>query len=131
LTVSINLDPNLRHHPVPAFALQTLVENAIKHGLERSRERCVLTVSTTARPNDSQEQPDLLVSIQDTGIGIPQLFGRETPAVERMDFFGIGLSNVHERLLQLYGRTDLLGFESGPDTGTHVTLTLPPAPSPH
>lgn len=131
LTVSINLDPNLRHHPVPAFALQTLVENAIKHGLERSRERCVLTVSTTARPNDFQEQPDLRVSIQDTGIGIPQLFGRETPAVERMDFFGIGLSNVHERLLQLYGRTDLLGFESGPDTGTHVTLTLPPAPSPH
>jgi len=125
LTVSCEINPEVRSHPVPAFAIQTLVENAIKHGLERSRRQCTLTISVVPNPEIAGERPEAIVTVHDTGVGIPYLFGRSHPATERMDFFGIGLSNVYERMVQLYDRDDLLGFESNPDQGTRVSLTIP------
>ena len=37
LQLSCDLAPDMKHHPVPAFLIKTLVENAIKHGLEKRR----------------------------------------------------------------------------------------------
>ncbi|MCH8277237.1 MAG: histidine kinase, partial [Bacteroidetes bacterium] len=39
LTVDCTMDPSLAGHPVPALAVQTIVENAIKHGLEKRRDK--------------------------------------------------------------------------------------------
>lgn len=125
LSVSCDIDSSLRSHPVPAFAIQTLVENAIKHGLERSRKQCKLTISVSEGPANEIGLTEARVTIHDTGVGIPYLFGKSGPATERHDFFGIGLSNVFERLQQLYLRTDLLGFESNPEEGTRVSLVIP------
>lgn len=125
LSVACDIEPTLRSHPVPAFAIQTLVENAIKHGLERSREQCVLTISISSAGSDDTSQPDALVTIHDTGVGIPYLFGNTQPSSERHDFFGIGLSNVFDRLQQLYQQSDLLCFESNPEEGTRVSLVIP------
>ena len=125
LTVSCDIDPNLRTHPVPAFVIQTLVENAVKHGLERSRKQGTLNLSVMHDTEHSEGQPAACVTVHDSGVGIPALFGRSKPVTERMDFFGIGLTNVHERLVHLYGRSDLLAFESEPDQGTRVRLLIP------
>ena len=125
LNVSFDIDSGMRSHPVPAFAIQTLVENAIKHGLERSMKQCNLTISVAPADPDSPGSSDALVTIHDTGVGIPYLFARTDRATERHDFFGIGLSNVFERLRQLFQRDDLLGFESNPEEGTRVTMVIP------
>lgn len=120
LTVEQRLDPALRQHPVPAFAVQTLVENAVKHGLGRKRGGG--TVRIDCRPAGS----DLVeVEIADTGVGIPELFDFEEPITSEQDFFGIGLRNVAARLEKLYGRADLLSIQSGPDQGTTVSIMLP------
>ena len=121
LEVRCVIDEGQRSHPVPAFAVQTLVENAIKHGLERSRAACKLTITVEEAPNEA-----VRITVQDTGVGIPALFAESGLSTERLPFFGIGLTNVHERLLQLYGRQDLLGFASDPDTGTRAVLIIPP-----
>ena len=121
---------------VPAFAVQTLVENAVKHGIERKRGGGVVRLE--GRRLDSG---DVAVTVADTGVGIPALFplgdgstplttGGSTPlppgdAAPDYDFFGIGLRNVADRLEQLYGRGDLLSIESDPEAGTVVRLLLP------
>lgn len=125
LTVNIEWDDSLRSHPVPAFTIQTLVENSIKHGLEKKREAGILTIKMT-RTDDHHA----ILTIQDTGNGIPALFGRKGPASEKHDFFGIGLSNVYERLRQLFAREDLLRFSSDPETGTTVEVVLPASRTP-
>jgi hypothetical protein len=125
LQVTCDIDADLRSHPVPAFAIQTLVENAIKHGLERSRKQCSLTITVSrAYPNQGSSGA-ARVLVEDTGVGIPQLFGKTAPSHERHDFFGIGLSNVFDRLQQLYQQSDLLGYMSDSENGTSVTMTIP------
>lgn len=120
LSIDCTLDPSLASFPVPAFAVQTIVENAVKHGLEKRREGGILTIRCTPT-NDGSARID----IEDSGVGIPALFGKLEFTAGAGSFFGIGLSNVSSRLERLYGRDDLLQMRSSAETGTHVRLTLP------
>ena len=131
LTVERDWDPALADVPVPAFALQTLVENAVKHGIERKRGGGTLALASHVT-NDFVE-----IVVRDTGLGIPALFpGGDgmsvAPEADRNaatpDFYGIGLRNVAARLDRLYGRDDLLRLASAPDAGTTARLMIPRAP---
>ncbi len=124
LKIERRLDPHLRSHPVPAFAVQTLVENAVKHGLQKRRDGGTLRLLCRRRADEMAE-----VVVADTGIGIPALFGRGEATLAEADFFGIGLRNVAARLEKLYGRSDLLRMASSPDAGTTVRLLLPASPN--
>jgi len=123
LQIERRLDPGLRSLPVPAFAVQPLVENAVKHGLEKRRNGGTLHLLCGQTPEGLAE-----VVVADTGIGIPALFGQGEAAVSEADFFGIGLRNVAARLEKLYGRSDLLRMRSDPENGTTVRLLLPLTP---
>lgn len=128
LHVEYDVGADARSHPVPAFAVQTLVENAVKHGLARRRGGGTLRLRT------SRVDGAVDVEVTDDGVGIPELFGRDPEAPLPQSFFGIGLRNVASRLEQLYGRDDLLRITSTPDAGTSVRLRLPLAvevPRPH
>ncbi|HLT48375.1 MAG TPA: histidine kinase, partial [Rubricoccaceae bacterium] len=113
-------DEGLDDVAVPAFAVQTLVENAVKHGIERKRGGGVVRLE-----GRRLEGGDVEVTVADTGVGIPALFPAGDGAAPPLDFFGIGLRNVADRLEQLYGRADLLTLTSDPETGTVVRLHLP------
>lgn len=120
LVVEHRHDAGLMDLPVPAFAVQTLVENAVKHGIERKRGGGRLTLASR-RAGDLAE-----IVVADTGVGIPALFGPVGDgAPAGPDFFGIGLRNVAARLEQLYGRRDLLRLESAPEAGTVAHLLIP------
>ena len=76
LTVEVDLPPALAHHTVPAFAVQTLVENAVKHGIAKKRGGGrVRIVAQRVRPPGSA--PAAEVVVEDTGVGIPALFPTE------------------------------------------------------
>lgn len=122
LVIEQFLDQAARMSPVPAFAVQTLVENAIKHGLERNRRRGTLRLHGIAHPDGSIE-----IVVQDTGFGIPVLFGNMDETTEAQPFFGIGLQNVSARLVHLYGRSDLLRYRSEAEAGTTVRMLIPPS----
>jgi sensor histidine kinase YesM len=92
----------------PSMMLQTLVENAIKHGLEPRPEGGLIEIG--AEIADGQ----LEVHVRDTGIGF-------LPKAES----GVGLANVRERLKALYnGRAELI-ISVPPAGGTCATITVP------
>ncbi|TMG85583.1 MAG: sensor histidine kinase, partial [Betaproteobacteria bacterium] len=92
----------------PSMVLQTLVENAVKHGLEPKAEGGRLEIG--AEIVDGQ----LAVHVLDTGIGF-------APKAEA----GVGLANVRERLKALYhGRAELI-ISVPPAGGTCATIKVP------
>ena len=93
--------------------IQTLVENAIKHGLEPKPEGGSLTLRAEV------VHGKLVVTVADTGLG----FGRAATAGT-----GVGLANVRERLQLLYGNKASLTVAENEPCGTKVTVTLPYKP---
>jgi two-component system LytT family sensor kinase len=134
LQVDMATDDDLTRQLVPAFSIQTLVENAVKHGVSKMREGGLVRISartvTVGRPfDDGNEDEDgdefAEIEILDSGVGIPSLFGLGPVSSNDVDFLGLGLTNVTTRLQKLYDRDDLLSFECRPGEGTRVTMRLP------
>ena len=94
----------------PPMMIQTLVENAIKHGLEPKAEGGEIAV------NAEIVHGKLQVSVADTGLG----FGRAATAGS-----GVGLANIRERLQLLYGPRASLTVAGHQPSGTIVTITVP------
>lgn len=98
---------------LPGFILQPLVENAVKHGI--SRKIGGGEVSIEARLDNG----DLHLAVRDTGIGVSD----EASMFER----GVGLRNVRDRLLHLYGAEYVPRVVSRSGEGTTVALRIPVA----
>ncbi len=110
LTTEVNVPDGLLSAEFPPMMIQTLVENAIKHGLEPKPEGGHLLVQAEIVHGKLQ------VTVADTGLG----FGRAATAGT-----GVGLANIRERLQILYGsRASLTVAENRPG-GTRVTVTVP------
>jgi two-component system LytT family sensor kinase len=100
--------------------LQPLIENSIKHGLEpRISGGTVILRSKILEGR-------LLIEIEDDGVGIEPGGTTRSPVsgLER-EGSGIGMRNVRERLLVLYGDEAELQLESRPGRGTKVRLLMP------
>ena len=131
LEIEIAIDPDTCTHPVPAFAVQTLVENAIKHGIEKVRGTGHLRISAHFEQNAAQDDTLVAIDVRDSGAGIPALYSLDGFTTGRQAFFGIGLSNVFERMSQLFGRDDLLQLTSSPGEGTTARLCIPKSTQSH
>jgi hypothetical protein len=110
LQTEIRVSDGLLSAEFPPMMLQSLVENAIKHGLEPKAEGGQLTVSAEV------VHGKLAVTVADTGLG----FGKADTAGT-----GIGLSNIRERLALLYGGKASLNITEPEGGGTSVTITVP------
>ena len=110
LRVEIRVDPDAADAAVPALVLQSLVENAVVHGIVPLRRSG--TVQIEARRDADQ----LLLTVRDDGVGLP---------ADEASRAGIGLANARERLARLYGAEQTLGLISTPDRGTSVRMCLP------
>ena len=116
LTVVEEFDPEAMAVSVPSMLLQPLVENAMSHGLgEKEGPGCLVL-------HCRREAGYITLAVTDDGVGCdfddPERF-RE----------GIGLSNVRQRLRQLYGRDHEFSINSGPEGGVEVVMRLPVAPA--
>jgi sensor histidine kinase YesM len=110
LAFEIAVPPELMESPFPPLMLPSLVENAIKHGLEPKAEGGTLTVRAEI------VHGKLAVTVADTGLG----FGRADTAGT-----GIGLANIRERLKLLYGDKASMVVADNLPSGTVVTITVP------
>jgi len=108
LTVETFVEPEVLDATLPCLLLQPLVENAIRHGIERKSGpgRLVIRARHCGRA--------LRIQVEDDGPGMP-------PDVEE----GVGLSNTRARLRQLYGEDHTFLLESSATTGTCVTVEVP------
>jgi LytS/YehU family sensor histidine kinase len=111
LTVDLDVPDELRSACVPAFVLQLLVENAIRHGL--APRRASGRVEIAARRNGDQ----LELSVSDDGVG----FGARSDDSS----LGIGLENVRARLAQLHGAGGTLTISPAMPQGTVATIRIP------
>jgi hypothetical protein len=109
LAVQIEVDETLARLPFPSMMLQTLAENAIKHGLEPKPGGG--TIWIMARVHGQA----LAVTVADDGIGLSAGTAGS----------GIGLSNVRERLRLSYGERASFALGSNFPSGVAATITLP------
>lgn len=109
LNLLLDVPDDLRGTPLPPMMLQTLVENAIKHGLEGKPGGG--TVWILARGSETQ----VAVTVADDGLGLnAQSSGT-----------GIGLKNVRERLRLVYGSDASLVIVANFPSGVAATLNVP------
>lgn len=117
ITINRHIDPKALSFLVPQLLLQPLVENAIHHGVLKQRRGGTVTIRISLNPAASRMQ----VEVQDTGVGI---------APEHRDAIlhgvvqdGVGVLNIHSRLLHLYGQG--LEIHSIVGEGTTVRFIIP------
>jgi hypothetical protein len=113
LNLQIEVAPTLRQVQFPTMMLQTLVENAIKHGLESKPGGG--TVWILARPSEHS----VAVTVADDGRGFSSEGGGT----------GIGLRNVRERLRLAYGSAASFAIVANFPAGVAATITVPLHPT--
>lgn len=110
LEVGVDLPAALAAAEFPSMVLQTLVENAIKHGVEPKPGP--VRIRVFAR----QVGGELHVGVQDDGVG---LGGAQTQGS------GTGLQNIRERLQGIHGARAKLYVAGLADGGVLASVTLP------
>lgn len=119
LRYRIRVDPTALDVPVPILMLQPLVENAVVHGI--APKETPGTVSLTVRRQNDR----LIIYISDNGVGIPKAKQYEIFEMGSGTGMGLGLSNVAERLVGLYGPDNHLRLRSRDGQGTTIRLAIP------
>lgn len=116
LRFELHVDPALHALPFPPMALLTLVENAVRHGIDPSEDGGTIAVRAAREPGPDGERVRLVVA--DTGLGMAE---HALP--------GTGLSNLRERLAAFYGagRSTLELGEQAP-RGLQASIVLPAQP---
>lgn len=111
----IDVPANLSNAVFPPMVLQSIVENAIKHGIEPKPEGGTITLHAQARDGN------LWVDVVDTGVGLPDgdVFGRTTNGG------GLGLDNIRKRLALLYPNASRIELRSEIPSGTSVRIMIP------
>ncbi|MEO8536397.1 MAG: histidine kinase [Betaproteobacteria bacterium] len=108
LTSVVSVPEGLKSAVFPSMMLQTLVENAIKHGLEPRASGGTLEIG--AEVADGQ----LAVHVRDNGVGFSPNDGS-----------GVGLANIRERLKALYNERGELIIAVPAAGGTLATIRVP------
>ena len=114
LKVRVQVDPEVLQAVLPVLSLQPLVENAVRHGVERQPEGGLVAIEGIDLGND------VALRVSDSGDGIDPDRAADALAGRGP---GIGLGNVHGRLLSTFGEGYGLQVEAG--EGTTVVMTLP------
>jgi signal transduction histidine kinase len=118
LRVRVDLDDSARGARVPTMVVQTLVENAVKHGAATVRGQAVVEIRAR------REGDRLLITVEDNGPG----FGaaQDDPASAARRRGGYGLANVRGRLEGYFGDAAALLIDRDPARErTVATLTMP------
>ena len=120
---TFDVDETTLKSKLPRLSLQPIVENAINHGLRNKRGKKKIGLQI------KRKQMDLVICIEDNGIGMDTSAINESLSKNELDFVekgnSIGLHNINARLKMLYGNTYGMYLESTLGEGTKVFMILP------
>ena len=112
MSYEVDVPEALRSRPFPPMMLISLVENAVKHGIDPCCDAGTITIR--AREDDGH----LTVSVADTGEGILPKKGT-----------GVGLSNIRERLKTLHGTSARLILQENEPHGVVAAIEIDDNPA--
>jgi signal transduction histidine kinase len=119
LQTDLRLDDDVRTARVPTMVVQTLVENAVKHGLNEIRG------AASVRVHARREDDRLVVSVIDNGPGFSASALAATDTVPGARG-GYGLVNIRQRLRGYFGADGVLTIDRDAARGeTTVSISLP------
>ena len=126
--VSWDIQEEILDYCTVKLILQPILENAIYYGVDALGDEGEIVVS------GRKEGDDILMSVRDNGLGMPQekvdqiLSDEEHEERTHRHGSGVGLINVHKRIMLRFGPRYGLSIESEPDEGTEVTIRIPAVP---
>jgi hypothetical protein len=109
LQFALHMDPAAKSLPCPPMTLLTLVENAVRHGIDPSETGGRIDLDVWLRDGRC------LIRVTDTGVGL----GTTSRGL------GTGLSTLRERLQLAFGGEATLGLTSIEPHGTCAEIHLP------
>ena len=110
LSFALDIDPALRHTRLPPMTLLTLVENAVRHGIDPSETGGRIEVGAR------RDGTSVMLWVHDSGGGIDE----SRPP-------GTGLANLRERLLATYGAGASLVLQAAEPHGVRAEINIPQA----
>jgi sensor histidine kinase YesM len=110
LEIDVQVSDDAREALVPNLILQPLVENAVKHGVEKISG--IGRIEISAMRNDDQ----LVLGVCDNGPGPSSLNNGD---------HGVGLRNIRERLEHMYGDAQSLTLVERTGGGTIARIEIP------
>jgi signal transduction histidine kinase len=110
LRFSVQAEPGTETARFPAMALLTLVENAVRHGIDPAEDGGSITVSVQRSGTDG----GLRLCVADTGVGM-------APTAAP----GTGLANLRERLASVYGPAARLSLAEVAPHGVSAEICIP------
>lgn len=115
LKLQFEVDENAQSALVPTMLLQPIIENSIKHGITKVESGGTILIKA------SQNGGLLTLEVADDGPGLP-----EEDAEARLSLSkGVGISNIRNRLKEIYGSNYKLIFANTLPNGLKVTVTIP------
>ena len=116
LKLSFHVEDVVRDSLVPTMLLQPIIENSIKHGISKNE------MGGTLKIRAFKDQDSLVLEVIDDGPGI---VGIEEQASEELIPSGVGISNITNRLRELYGDNYKLSFANVTPRGLSVKVRIP------
>lgn len=116
LDVRVSVAPEVLTAVVPVLSMQPLVENAVRHGVEKAVGPCRVEIL------GADLDADVELVVRDCGAGMEP---EQAAAALEGRGSGIGLANVHARLQSTFGAEYGLEVQSTPGEGTVVKMLVP------
>lgn len=117
LSLDVDIEEGLDSVMVPAFMVQPLVENSVRHAMPQEGR---LEIRITA----ISDGDDLLITVSDNGVGMDAEQRRKLLQPEASKGLGIAMKNINERLRGYFGTESHMDVVSTPGNGTSVTMFM-------
>lgn len=112
LRIEVQVDKSAERALMPSMLLQPLIENSIKHAISKSVSGGRISIAATKFGDD------LVLVVEDDGPGFSQ---QEIELASK----GVGVSNIRNRLRELYAENHEFSFSNAEPSGCRATIVFP------
>ena len=117
LRLSVSFDDDVEDMLIPAFLIQPLVENAVRHARPTDR---MLTIKVSAEKQGNF----LILSVADDGVGMDEAHRLAILHPNSETGLGIAVKNVHDRVEGYFGEGSHMEVDSELGQGTTIRLVM-------